>query len=293
VLARGHGAEPPPEVGGFHSFRVIEVDRVENRGAAAAHGVLQARAPFVGTSENHAFPEADALERILESFDDAVAGVAPVMRSANPETARSLAMYLVAYGHAGAPGDAEPRDSLPYHNAVYRTGLLQAFEDELPDLMGAEWRLQAELRAAGHELRLCPGAVSWHVNEARWSRSVKDPFVLGLLFGQRRSREWPRRRRWAYALAAPAIALMRLGNLRRLGRQLLDTRERLGRITPMLALTSVMGGLGEAAGYLRPHMPPTDDFEEHEFHIRGRLAGVLPDAEWLGDRLALLPEDTL
>ena len=101
VAARG---EVRPEeiaaVSGFRSVRLVEIDRVMNRGTSAAHGILQVRTPFVALHENHGFPDADTLERLLEDRADQDAGVAPCMRTANPETRRSLAMFAACSSNA-------------------------------------------------------------------------------------------------------------------------------------------------------------------------------------------------
>jgi hypothetical protein len=277
--------------GGFESIRLLELDRVANRGEAAAHALVLARAPFASPRENHSFPSPDALEKLILNWHSDDAGVAPAMRSANPETRRSLAMYLVAYGQAAAPADPAPRDELPHHCAVFRSDLMRELGDRLPELMRDESRLHGELRLRGFQLRLRPDALTWHVNEARWSRAATDPFILGLKFGAARGISWSSTKRAMYALGAPAIAVIRLKGLVWIGRRAEDTRNRIWWLGPMLGLAALMGALGEAWGYLRPGAPIPEHVEAHEFHIRGRLAGVPPASPWLCDLVARLPAD--
>ncbi len=276
---------------GFESLRLLELDQVDNRGVAVGQGLLRARAPYAGPCENHAFPDEDTLERLISDREDCDAAVAPAIRSANPETLRSLVMYLVAYGHAAAPADPAPRSTLPYHNAIYRADLLRALGGRLPELMRDEGLLHVELLRRGLRLRVRPDAVTWHVNESRWSRAVTDPFVLGAKFGTSRGRTSTMVRRIAYALAVPAIMALRLRGLVRMARRSEDTSARLGRLLPMLILAAGVAALGEAWGGLRIHAPVPQDFEWHEFHVRGRLAGVPPTSPWLQRIVARMPAD--
>ena len=294
ILVAPRGLVSQEAIGGFDGFeslRLLELDHVEQRGLSAAHGLLQARAPFAGLCENHAFPAADTLERLISDRDARDAAVAPALRTANPETRRSLAMYLAAYGHAAVPADPLPRASLPYHNGVFRSDLLRQLGDRLPGLMRDEAMLHAELLRQGWQLRIRPDAVTWHVNESRWSRVATDSFILGTKFGASRGRASTGPQRIGYALALPAILVLRLRTLVRMARRSEDTRARLGWLLPMLLVTAAFGALGEAWGGLRIEAPLPPDFETHEFHVRGRLAGVPPTVPWLRDIVARMPAD--
>ncbi len=279
------------EFDGFESIQVVEVDRAESRGVAAAHGLLRARARYAGPCENHAFPAADALELLISDRDDRDAAVAPAVRTANPETRRSLTMYFAAYGHAAVPADPSPRETLPYHNGIFRADLLRDLGDRLPELMRDEGLLHAELRRQGWTLRIRPDAVTWHVNESRWSRAVTDAFILGAKFGTARGAVSSWTRRVGYALAVPLIAALRLRVLVQAARRAEDTKDQVLGLVPMLILNASVGALGEAWGGLRLMSQVPPEFELHEFHVRGRLAGVPPRAPWLREIVARMPAD--
>lgn len=294
IVVAPHGLVSKEAIGEFDKFeslRLVELERIDQRGVAAAHGLLRARAPFAGLCENHAFPAAGTLEKLISDRDPRDAAVAPAIRTANPETRRSLAMYLAAYGHAAVPADPAPRTSLPYHNGVFRTEVLRELGDRLPDLMRDEALLHAELLRLGWQLRIRPDAVTWHVNESRWSRVVTDSFILGTKFGVSRGRASTTLQRVGYALAVPAILVLRLRSLVRMARRSEDTRTRVGWLLPMLVLNATFGALGEAWGGLRINTPVPPDWELHEFHMRGRLAGVPPASPWLRDIVARMPAD--
>jgi hypothetical protein len=277
-------------VTGFESVRLIEREHVVNRGEAAAHALLQARAPLAGPRENHSFFERDALEKLTEDWRPDDAAIAPAVRSANPETRRSLSMYLATYGPVAVPAEPAPRDDLPHHTAIFRSDRLRELGDRLPTLMRDESQLHRELRQRGFTLRVRPDAVLWHVNEARWVRAVTDPFMLlGMKLGAARAGSWSLARRLAYVLAGPAIFLLRLRGLIAMGRRADDTRGRLSWLLPMMTFTALVAALGETWGYIRPATPIPEGMEIHEFHIRGRLAGVPLTSPWLRDLLVDLP----
>jgi hypothetical protein len=199
-------------------------------------------------------------------------------------------MYLVAYGHAAAPADRGPRSALPFHNAVYRTELLKAYGKDLPRLMRQESRLQAALIEAGHRLRVEDDAVTWHLNETRWGRAFSDPLLLGIRYAADRSEDWSWAKRFVYAMAVPAIAAVRFLDLWRKADSA-DTHGRRLALIPLLGLMAALGAIGEAWGYLLPNRGPTFDFERHEFHLRGRLAGVPPRIAWVNELVADMPQE--
>lgn len=294
IVVAPRGAIDPAELAaldGFESIRLLEVERVTSRGEAAAIGLLQARAPFAGPCENHAFPDPDTLARLIADRDAEDAAVSATMRSANPESSWSLAMYLATYWHAAAPADPAPRDSLPHHNGIWRTDFLRELGDRLPELMGDESRLHAEARRRGLRLRVRPDAVTWHVNEARPGRGLSDPFILGMRYGAARSASLGWARRLLYAAAFPALALLHWRTLLVRAARTDDTRARAASLAPTLALTAGASALGEAWGGLFPRTPIPAHLEEHEFHLRGRLAGIAPTAPWLREVVSRLPDD--
>ena len=69
----------------------------------------------------------------------------------------------------------------------------------------------------------------------------------------------------------------------------------MGSIAPLLLLHGTTGALGEVCGYLGlgpgPDADFWRDFEDHEYHVRGRLAGVSLTDPRLRELTASLPED--
>ncbi len=283
LLVAPRGAVTPDDLSafGFSRARLVEVDRVDSRGRSAAAGVRAASAPLVALVENHAFPGPTTFESLIQGWSERDAAIAPVITSANRDLLRSLASLLVFYGEMVAPNHGGPRDSLPYHNAVYRTDLLKGLGPELDAMMAEESRLHDALRAAGYDLRQRPGALTWHINESRWSRVVGDPFVVARRFGAQRARDWSRARRGLYFAAAPAVAAVRFMQLMQRARAASDLDDRIGWVTPLLIFLAGVSAAGEAMGYLDPQWAMPADFDRHEFDIRDRLAGVPPSEPWI------------
>lgn len=297
VLVAAEGVVVPDDLEAFGQLRIrlLELAEVTGRGPAAARAILRTRTPLVMLVENHSFLEADGLERLSRADDwrERDAARSPVMRTGNPETLRSLAMFTMVYGHCTVPASGDPVSDLPHHNAMYRREVLTGLGDELPGLMENESLLHRRLTSMGYDLRMVPEVQAWHVNEARWSRAVSDPFALGLRYARDRRSGWGPARRALYAGALPAVAAMRFQDLLGKARRAADVNGRVPAVLPLLLLSSTMAAVGEAGGYLGLGPAPDSgfwkDFEEHEFHIRGRMAGVVPSEPWLRDLLAPLP----
>lgn len=297
VAARGVIDQAELEAVDSPTVRLLELDRITSRSRAAAEAVLTARTPFVILVENHSFLEPHALETLSrpQDWEDRDAARAPVMRTGNPETLRSLAMFCFVYGHVTLPAPDTPVAELPFHNAMYRREILADLGDDLPSLMENEVRLHSRLIRMGYLLHLVPDVNAWHINEARWRRAVSDPFLLGLRYAQDRRVGWRVGRRALYAAALPAIALLRYRSLLTRGREIVDLQGRVGSAAPLLLLMSTAAAVGESLGYLglgpTPGAPFWRDFEEHEFHIRGRMADVPVRDPRLSDLLATVPQD--
>lgn len=279
------------ELRGFAALRLREVERVEMRGEAAGTALLEATTPFLMAHENHAFPEPETLERLVRYHEAGDAAVAPALRSANPETCRSLVMLLGTYGAVAYPPPAGASDVLPHHNAVWTREALQQFGDRLPTLMRDEDRLQEEVRTRGGRLRIHPSAVTWHINESRWAEALITPFYIARRFNGERARHWTTARRLLHVLATPAVAGAVLLRLFRDARRIEDTRQRWPRLIPMAVLHAAVWAVGEAVGAASRLATVPPSFEAHEFHIRGRLAGVRPRQAWVRAITDQLPAD--
>jgi hypothetical protein len=242
----GIAALKPNEFGGFKVF----AGDLSTSARGRAMGVHAATAPITIFAEDHSFPvHDDWAERIVRHFDDAWAGVGPVVRNANPSTGASCATLLLEYGPflgRDAPG---PARYIAGHNCAYRTALLTAYGDQLGEMLESEWRLQNALCAQGHRFLVDPAIEVAHMNYARVAPSLKLHHLAGRMFAASRRAGWSTPRRMAFALAAPLIFAKRFVQsvAEGLGP---ETRGDLPRSIPPLLLYLAVSAAGEAMGYL-------------------------------------------
>ena len=273
------GAVPESEASAFHSTRVVGVGPVTNRGKAAAHGVLVARAPIVALSENHCFPALDWAERTLEAHEGPWAAVGPAVVNANPETVISRALH--AFGYGGFPQSGSPRvvTELPLHNSSYRRDVLHYPLDVLQDLLGDERNLQRHLLEQGQVMRFDPRALKRHINEATWHLLIGLSYDSGRRYGGSRSQRWPLWRRVMYVLATPLLSLPIARTHWSKTSSARDAQKGL-RLAVVIWCGAFLHALGEAASYLMGACEEFPFVEDEEFLIRERLGGhALRDPE--------------
>jgi hypothetical protein len=158
---------------------------------------------------------------------------------------------LAVFGPAMAPVASAERDGpLAWHHVSYKRAELVPFGERLGELLEAEGVLHDELRARGRRLFLEGTAVSRHLNVSRLGSELRSRFHGGRGFASARARreEWSAGRRAAFALAFPLLPVVRLRRL------LPDIRRTSARsesgpgLMPLLVLSLVADGLGEAVG---------------------------------------------
>ena len=249
-----------------------EPGALDDLARARAAGVRAARAPIVVFAETHSFPQPGWADALLEAFDgsDRVA-VGPAVVNANPGTLRSWVALFMDYGPWLEPIDEREDCDLPGHNSAFRRDTLLARGDGLAQALRSDMLLASELRQTGHRVRLEPRARTAHVNVTRPASWPVERIGAGRVFAAARAASWPRRRRAAFAVAAPLIPLVRLP------RVLADVRRtRPGgapgpRVLPLLLAGLALSALGEALGYAAGAGRSAATVEEMELHRLGHL----------------------
>ena len=266
------GTIPVSEASAFHSVRVVGVGPVTNRGRAAAHGVLLARAPIVALTENHCFPTPDWAARTLEGHEGSWAAVGPAVINANPETLLSQALH--AFGYGAFPRSGSPRvvSELPLHNSSYRRDVLPDELTDLQELLGDERNLQRALAKRGHAMCFDPRLVKRHINEATWGLLIGLSYSSGRRYGGSRSQDWPVWRRAVYVLAAPLLSLPIARNMWSKLSSAGDVRKGV-RLAGVIWCGALLHALGEAVSYVRGARKEFAFVDDEEFLIRERLGG--------------------
>jgi hypothetical protein len=252
----------------FAAFRVVSVGPITARGAAAAAGMLAARAPIVGLIEDHSFPEAGWAEAIIAAHRGSWAGVGPEVENANPSSTMGWVNFILSYGIFAGPTQPGVRDILPWHNSAYKRAALEPFADRLGALLEWEGLLQDELRARGHTLYLEPGARTHHLNVSGFTSTLGLNVLRGRMLGaQRAVRErWPAWRRLLQAAACPLFPLLQF---RQIAPTILHVRIpralKPGVLTGLCATLCVMA-FGEAWGLALGAGGAIAGIEDYEIH---------------------------
>ena len=238
---------------GFHSVAVHEAGPIGNVDHASAPGLLLARAPVVASIEDHAFPEPDWAEQLLDAWreypDSGAVGCAIV--NANPSSGLSWTNMLIAYGQWLESRGAGAIEWLPAHNVSLRRELLDEHGHELASLLGREGLLLRKLLAAGRRFAFAPLARICHVNPSTLRATASLRFDAGRLYGARRAADerWTAFKRLIYIGAGPLIPFVRY---RRLSADLLGRtrpRDAASTTSPSLFLGLVFDAAGQMIGY--------------------------------------------
>jgi hypothetical protein len=258
---------------GFAGHRLVEPGVAVSLAAGRALGVRAARAPYVHIGETHAFPHPDWAERIIESLDETWTAIVSGLENANADGAISWANLVIDYGPwlAHLPG-GEIGSTPPYNAAFERSFALQAV-DLCEDAFSGGYDLTALLRAGGHRILFQPAARVDHVNVSSASPWLSQRYTAARARAGLRSRDWPRARRFAYALAAPLIPVVLAA---RLARPLLAAERawRLPRLTaPAMLVGLTASACGELTAFITGESPEVarkaDEFELNKLRYSG------------------------
>lgn len=236
----------------FGAVNIVDVPDLKSLGAARARALEAARAPYAFLGETHSFANApDWAERLLARHEEGWAVVVPGFHNANPARPLSWAGFLLDYGGWLHDRPAGEIDYWPLNNSsCARSAILGATTDAAHALSYGDQLIRA-LASAGHRVYFEPEAPLSHLNITRWRAWLDEHFIGGHLVAAYRSREWPRLRRWAYAAAAPAIAVVLFVRVWRPARQASRRNGLPLSVLPTMFAGTVAKAAGEALGYLR------------------------------------------
>jgi Glycosyl transferase family 2 len=240
-----------PLLSRFHSHRVVAAGPIANVDHAAARGLVEAAAPIVASIEDHAFPEPEWAERLLEAWDADCVAVGSAIMNANPRNGLSWSNQLIAYGRWSEAAPEGETDWVALHNGSYRRAALAPFGDELPRLFNRESEVLRRMQAAGGRFAFAPRARIRHINPSALGATARLRVDAGRLYAANRARDegWGLGKRAAYALLGPLIPLVRYAKMRKElfggGGTVRETRH-----GPYLMVGLIFDALGQMVGYL-------------------------------------------
>lgn len=234
-----------PDLQRIGRVTVVRDADLTSSSTAKEAGIRAAAAPIVVLTEDHAFPEPGWAAALLARFQGPWVAVGPTVRDATPHSMISAVDHLTGYGawNEGVPGGEV--EFLPGHNSAYRKDLLLKYGDALEGMLDAETVLHWDLRSNGHRLYLETDAVLVHMGFGRFRPWVIAQFNNGRVFAARRIGGWPLHRRIAYALASPAIPLVRLWRVLRMHGTPAWPDVPMIRFLPVLLVGLVLDGAGQ------------------------------------------------
>ena len=252
VPARDTFGIPEGELDGFAGVQWIELGAIDNVDRAAGPGMQRANAPVVVAVEDHAFPDSDWAEILVQTHNQDYAAVGGAMENGNPGGWFSWANLLLNYGKWGSDTrGGHSTDELPGHNIAYKRELLRPFNANSQNWLGRTSTLHSELQATGHTLYFEPRAKLQHINPSKPLVTMTIRFWSGRLYGatRRKNGNWELWRRLLYVLGSPLIPFMQYPAIARNARQCGRNRELL-RCMPAMISCLLAAAFGEAWGYL-------------------------------------------
>lgn len=234
------------------SARVIDDAPIDTVDKSSARAAMSARAPFVSLIEDHAFPDPDWAERVVEAFETSGAdGVGTAVQNANPSTWLSWSNFILAYSHWS---EITPRGEIgwiSHHNGSLRTAALHRLgEERVVAGSNREGDIIRDIKKGGM-LYFEPRARIRHINPSNLNSTFKHRWDVGRLYATNRARQenWSVAKRLTYVVLGPAIPFLRYVRMRRDAFvQLPEINERTHGIAMLIGL--VFDAAGQMVGYL-------------------------------------------
>ena len=249
----------------FHSWQIVEVDKVSSIAHGFTAGIRKARAPIVALTEDHSYPDEKWAELFTAAHKQPYAVVGPSMCNGNPDNMLSWADFYQAYGEWTPPVSSGPIRHLPGHNSSYKRDILLEFGDELEILMEAESVLHRHLQAKGYGLYLESATRTSHLNFNTWSAWIPARYYTGRQFASTWAHSWSWPRRLLFTAASPLIPWVRLWRVqsRVRGRQSFSFYVRL---LPIMLSGLLVEGVGHMLGYVAGAGDSAEKVGKCEFH---------------------------
>lgn len=257
VVAQHDGDIKPEEESRFAAFashKVICVGEIDDVDRSAAMALEYAQASFMTFLEDHAFPEPEWAERIVEAAESGPwDAVGTRIENGNPGTVLSWANMLMSYGRWVAAEHPGTTLHVARHNTTFRRATLEReYGSELTEMMGRDGGLLDDLLARGARFYQTPDTCVEHLNPSTWRSTLQLRIGSGRLFASSRMKKerWSAPKRAMYILLGFAIPFIRFGLLREELLKSKARRDRIGwRAYPALTVGVVLDGIGQFLGH--------------------------------------------
>jgi hypothetical protein len=234
---------------GLAAVKQVYSGPIDDREIASAAGIRAASAPVVALVEDHAFPEPEFGERLVEAHAGPYAAVGPAVLNGNPGFFSWTNMLLSYGGWPVTMKRGEVKD-IALHNSSFKRDVLLGYGDNLAHLLSRSGGLLKRLRDDGHKLFFEPAARIHHVNPSTVGATLDLRVKAGRLYAASRatSEKWSPVKRLIYTAASPALPAIRVATSRA---TLFGGRTGKGAVAfvPPLFIGLVLDSLGQAIGY--------------------------------------------
>jgi hypothetical protein len=203
------------ELACFHSWKAVEVGKLESIGQGYAAGIRQANAPIIALTQDHAFPDNRWAELFIAAHEQQWAAVGPEISNGNPNTMICWADFYISYGEWAHPAPSGVVRHLPGHNSCYKRDILIEYGTELEELFEAESIFHRRLKAQGYELFLESDTCTQHINHTMWKLWMRKRYYQGRQFMSTWTKSWSWLRRLIFVFASPLVVCLRLWRVRR------------------------------------------------------------------------------
>ncbi len=202
----------PALVAGFARCRTLAVGPIDEVERAFAPGIAAATAPVVALLENHVYPEPQWGEAVVSAYRGPWDVVGCVISNANLATATSWVEHLLSYVFHDELAPAGEVERVSRNNTTYRTEVLTAYGERLPDLLARDGGLMEELRRQGARFYREPQARMTHLNPSLTGSMLRLRLHSARASSSTRARTggWSTGRRLAYVAASPLFPLLRI-----------------------------------------------------------------------------------
>jgi hypothetical protein len=193
----------------FNNSIIMEIDLDNGLYDAWVDAVNESRAPIVAFGENHAFPEPQWAEALIEAHKGPWAAVGSVIRNANPGSINSWAQLYMTYGRWTGPITSGEAEDLPGHNSSYKRSILLEYGSGLKHMLVRTNIMNMDLRARGYRLYMEERAAVVHINVSKTSSILPDLFYNGQLYTAAlvHYKRWSVLKKIFHALLEPLIIL--------------------------------------------------------------------------------------